>query len=296
MELDLALRKFIGKLVESFDVYISKDLEEIIAETEDYEDIHDSYIKELVELAKDAGFEMESLIPDEDTDILPLRFIPRMSMLEEQKEREREYEQVKTKIQTSLPIEIEQQKLIEDENRKEIEKIREQEKELIELINEICEGRRWLRNNFHSKFGIKFLRESESSIMDLMGICENKNDFTIRILTLAYLIDDIDYKEIKEKFELSIELIKKQGLVGSINILEFILQNHFPNYDRKIIKNLRDIRKLRKKYPIHPDTPEFVGTLKDWKFSTPPTDWNAVWSLALKKYLESIRVLNRLFS
>jgi len=256
------LMRLIGKLVGSFDVYISKGGWEIRAETENYEDIHILYLKELKELANGMEFDMEPSIVDDE---LQLYFQPKISS-EEIKQQE---ERLKRDIQISF------------------EETKHREEELTQLVKEIKDERRWLNNCFLLKFDIKFLRESDS-ILDLTGVCENEDDFTNRILTLARIVDEINYKEIKEKLGLSGE---------SINILESILKEHFSNYDREIIENLREIRIPRsEKYQTHTDTQRFLKVLKNWGFSIPPEDWNEVYTSALKKYLESIRGLRKLLS
>jgi len=175
---------------------------------------------------------------------------------------------------------------------KEPVKEKSQENELLtlenryNLIKEIREKRRWFNNLFRLKFDIKFLKDSEP-IMDLMGECKNEIEFNTRILVLTHIINNINHEKLKKKFE-------TRG--KSINFLKFILDEHCPHYDVKIIKNLRDIMNLRSdKYPIHTDNPEFLDVLNRWGFSFPP-NWNKLYILALEKYLETIEELIDLFS
>lgn len=159
---------------------------------------------------------------------------------------------------------------------------------IAKLSDKIADTRRSINLIFHHKFGEKLLEEDENAILDIRKVCKNEEDFNNRIQSLAILIDKINVIKLKNILNIDKE--------GSINILEIFLNQKFPNYNKRIIINLRNIFTLRsKKYPIHPDSPELIDALKYFGFQEFPPIWGELWEEVLKKYLESLELLKDTF-
>ncbi len=153
--------EFINELVESFNVCISMKWKDIIAETENFENIPLSFLKDLSKLSNNVGFDLDSSTISDDK--LQLYFQPDLHK-----------EPIKKKLQENELLTLESR---------------------FNLINEIREKRRWFNNCFTLKFGIKFLKDSEP-IMDLMGECKNEIEFNTRILVLTHIINNINHKKL----------------------------------------------------------------------------------------------------
>ena len=154
------------------------------------------------------------------------------------------------------------------------------------IANKIVKKRREINFIFSSNFKTKLFKENEMAILDIRRLCGNEEDFNNRIQALTTLIDEMETKELKRHIN--------NDTNGSINILEVFLENHIPDYDKKIIVNLRNIVTLRnKKYPIHRDDPRFIEALKYFGFQDFPPDWGELWEDILSKYIESLEKLKK---
>jgi hypothetical protein len=138
---------------------------------------------------------------------------------------------------------------------------------------------------FEHKFNTKLFKENEKAICDIRKLCSNEEEFNNRIMALALLIDQIEVDELKKRIRGTYEK-------GSINLLETFLKENFPNYNKRIIQNLRQIITLRsKKYPVHPDDKKFIGAMNYFGIATFPPDWEELWERALRGYLEALQKL-----
>ena len=83
---------------------------------------------------------------------------------------------------------------------------------------------------------------------------------------------------------------------GSINALEAFLKQKFPRCDPRVIDNFRTIKSVRKKYPTHRDSPEVLAAFDALGENYPPRDWAMAWLKLLRKFLESLNVLQEVTS
>ncbi len=162
------------------------------------------------------------------------------------------------------------------------------DRKIAKIADEIAQKRREINLIFKSKFsGIKLFEDNEIAILDIRKLCANEEEFNNRIQALTTLIDGINVKELKK-------FIKNKKLNGSVNVLEAFLEEHFSNYNKRIITNFRNIVTLRsKKYPIHKDDAKFIDALKYFGFKRYPPDWGRLWEVVLKNYLESLKLLKK---
>jgi hypothetical protein len=159
------------------------------------------------------------------------------------------------------------------------------QQEISDIVDEIVETRRYINQVFEHKFNTKLFKENEKAICDIRKLCSNEEEFNNRIMALALLIDQIEVDELKKK-------VKGTYGTGSINLLETFLKENFPNYDKRIIQNLRQIYTLRsKKYPVHLDDKKFIEAMKYFGITTFPPDWEELWERVLRGYLESLQKL-----
>jgi hypothetical protein len=160
------------------------------------------------------------------------------------------------------------------------------EREIGLLVDKIAQARRNLNLLFERKFGTALLQQKEMAINDIRKPCSNEEEFTNRIMSLALLISEIETAKITR-------LIKSEKAeTGSINLIETLLDEVAPNFDKSIIKNLRMIMALRsKKYPVHKDDPTLLNSLSYFGFTTMPPDWQDLWENVLQRYLDSLEGL-----
>lgn len=123
--------------------------------------------------------------------------------------------------------------------------------------------------------------------MAILGIrrpCSNENAFNNRIQELTALIDEVNTEGLKNYIN--------DTANGSI-ILEAFLEAKMPSYDKNIIINFRNIVTLRsKKFSIHRDDPKFIDALNYFGFTFPP-DWEDLWEVVLKKYIDSLEKIKK---
>ena len=137
-----------------------------------------------------------------------------------------------------------------------------------------------------SKFEFKLFDVHEQRVFtDLARPCQTELEFAHAVQALHCLVDWINVKDLKAV------VVRKPRSGGSINMLEAFLREQFPKYDTRIVKNLRRITPIRKKYPIHRDTKEVIEAFQELGEKYPPSDWNRVWIKLLESYLESLTLL-----
>jgi hypothetical protein len=168
-----------------------------------------------------------------------------------------------------------------DEEKSNSIKTPQSDRDINDIVDEIIRKRRDLNVIFNSRFKTNLFKDHEMAILDLGKPCSNEDDFNNRIQSLNTLIDEMYTKDLGKYVD-----INKNG---SVNILEAFLKVKLPNYDKTIITNLRTIVILRsKKFPIHKDDPKFIEALSYFGFQNFPPDWEKLWKVVLKKYLESL--------
>ena len=162
------------------------------------------------------------------------------------------------------------------------------EREIQKIVSEIVEKRRWINAAFKQKSGFELFKQNEFAVSDIQKGCRDEANFTNRITALALLIDGIRVSNFKK--------LLSTCPTGSINILEAFLKEKYPNFNQKIITNLREIMILRsKKMPIHEDDPKILQVILKWDYKIPP-NWSSLWMQALIKYQESLNELTKILS
>jgi len=152
-----------------------------------------------------------------------------------------------------------------------------QDKLVLQLMSELDTVNALFKRTYH----INLIVVQEQRVWkDLLKPCKTEDDFNNLISCLSSLIDWINIEGIKG-------LIQNLPDPGSINFLEAFLKEKHPSYDPNIIKRLRRIKTIRKKYPIHKDSPEVIKAFKEIG-DYPPTDWQQFWDRILTDFLLSL--------
>ena len=168
-----------------------------------------------------------------------------------------------------------------DEEKSNSIKIPQSDRDINDIVDEIIQKRREINISFNSKFKTNLFKDHEMAILGIRKLCSNEEDFNNRIQSLTALIDEMHTKELRKYVDINKD--------GSVNILEAFLEVKLPKYNKTIITNLRNIVILRsKKFPIHKDDPKFITALSYFGFQNFPPDWEKLWKVVLKKYLESL--------
>ena len=154
-----------------------------------------------------------------------------------------------------------------------------------DILKKITDERRSINLIFQDNLGFKLFKDNELAILDIQKDCRSEDDFTLRVQSLCNLIDGVDIKELKKRIN------NGNGNVqpGSINLLKAFMDTIYPDYNDKLITNLRLIMSLRsKKFPVHKDTPEFLKVLRQMGFKHYPPDWSKLWKKCIEGYYQSL--------
>lgn len=153
--------------------------------------------------------------------------------------------------------------------------------EVSELINEIE------NLNVFSKIVLKckIFCNNAKLLNDLRGNTKTAEEFTHRITTIASIINDIFFDDIKKR-------VGKKDVEGSINLIQTLLDENGIKYDKVAIIKLRNLYRLRNtKQPIHNGEHEAIKILKDLGINYPINYMEAGEEL-VRHLLESIKSLN----
>jgi len=165
---------------------------------------------------------------------------------------------------------------------------------LITKLQPIARYRQAIDVNFKRRFGTKLYKSTNDDIravLDMATPCQNEADFVHKVQALSGMIDRIQPK-VKD---LIADPAIRQGIQGSINILERVLHEKFGSFDPEIISNLRKIKRLRNaSYPTHVLDERFAEELENMGFSYPPDNWSAVWEAVLELWSRSFEKLAEL--
>lgn len=157
-------------------------------------------------------------------------------------------------------------------------------KRLTTIFPDIIQTRRHINLVFKQKFKTALFKDAEVAMDDIQKSCMNEGDFNNRIQALSTLLDKMEKETLKKCIN--------SDSNRSVKVLEEFLNITFPNYDKNLISNFRNIIKLRsKKHPIHSDDPIFIRAVEYFGFHYPPDDWEKLWRSVLNKYLESLELL-----
>jgi hypothetical protein len=145
-------------------------------------------------------------------------------------------------------------------------------------------------SRFAARFGFPLFKIHElRASSDLARQCHSEQDFDSNVQVASCMVDWINDSGLRTA-------IQDKPPAGSINALEAFLKQEFPGYDRRVIDNFRIIKSVRKKYPTHRDSPEVLKAFEALDESYPPRDWTMAWLKLLRKFLESLNVLQELVS
>ena len=145
-------------------------------------------------------------------------------------------------------------------------------------------------SRFAARFGFPLFEIHElRATLDLARQCHSEQDFDSNVQVASCMVDWINDSGLRTA-------IQDKPPAGSINALEAFLKQEFPGYDRRVIDNFRIIKSVRKKYPTHRDSPEVLKAFEALGERYPPRDWTMAWLKLLRKFLESLNVLQELVS
>lgn len=145
-------------------------------------------------------------------------------------------------------------------------------------------------SRFRARFDFPLFEIHElRATSDLARQCHSEQDFDSNVQVASCIVDWINDSGLRTA-------IQDKPPTGSINALEAFLKQEFPRYDRRVIDNFRIIKSVRKKYPTHRDSPEVLKAFEALGESYPPRDWTMAWLKLLRKFLESLNVLQELVS
>jgi hypothetical protein len=150
------------------------------------------------------------------------------------------------------------------------------------------EYRMYLDINFNDKFGVRLFNpmpEDSMASLEFVKPCENRNDFTIKIQILAGLLDRIN-----PKIRDLIKSDHKDEFERSIKIIEQILKENKPNYNKHIISNLKNLMVLRSLlYPVHVTGSKLISVLNNFGITRyPPDDWEVLFLQIFRISLTSL--------
>lgn len=145
---------------------------------------------------------------------------------------------------------------------------------VINPVNTFVQARKYLDTNFESKFGFKLftcVTDDPVGAVNLIKPCKSEEDFSLKIQTLAGLIDRLNVSELR----LKIKVKDATKIQGSVKVLEQFLKENLPIYPPTIISNLRNLMTLRSKmYPAHVTSSEIIVVLGNFGINKYPlNDW-----------------------
>lgn len=167
------------------------------------------------------------------------------------------------------------------------------EEHVLSLVNgplwRFVEYRDYLDINFKALFGVRLfnsLPEDCMAVTRFITPCRCSEDFSIKIQSLAGIIDRMNTNKIRPK----IKDKEKQTLNGSVNILEQILKENVPDYPSTAISNLRELMALRSSlHPAHVNSSKIFGILRNLGIDKYPLDdWEKGWRLILTLCSDSL--------
>jgi hypothetical protein len=174
--------------------------------------------------------------------------------------------------------------------RKSESNIKKNEKEKNPVIFEIIEKIDSINLLMGKIYKIKLFDIQEQKIWNtLIEPCHNKKDFVLMINALSSLVDWMNIKDLEK-------ILKTKPQNGSINYLERLLQEKYPDYDKNIIKRIRRIKSIRKMSPVHKDTNESIKAIEELGESYPNTNYTKLWEKILLDFYISLRQLEEIFS
>lgn len=153
------------------------------------------------------------------------------------------------------------------------------------VMNGLIDLRTTINDLFLSRFKLNILNQyDEPTVKQVSQACLDQKEFFTNVSALGTLIDRFNEKGIRDK-------IKGQSENGSINALNQFLSENLATFNPRIISNLRVIKRIRKQWPTHQNTPEGVQAIKEVCGAFPIEDYSKCWSKVLELYVESLNLL-----
>jgi len=141
-------------------------------------------------------------------------------------------------------------------------------------------------------YNIELFKIQDQKIWSYLDeICLDEKSFDSQINALKSIIDWINESELKIN-------LKNKAKCRSVGLLELFLKEHYVKYNLNIIKRFRRIITIRKKLPIHKNTPELERALAELRipFPIPPDKFQKYWTIILIDFIVSLRELEEILS
>jgi hypothetical protein len=134
--------------------------------------------------------------------------------------------------------------------------------------------------------GCKVFVNDAKTLAGLSGPVKNKTDFTMKIASIASIINEVHTQDILDQVK------TRPEKSGSINLIEHLLQQENVTYDKDAIETLRKLYHLRSKMrPIHSAEYEIVLTMKELGINYLHPNWDQAAKICLNHFLVSIQSL-----
>ena len=158
------------------------------------------------------------------------------------------------------------------------------ERKLDNLVGNLVDRKREINLICQNRFSTRFFIDNEKAIMSIKRPCSNEEEFDYRIQGLSSIIDNVEVEKTKKALKIN----DKES--GSINLMEFLLEENGKLSHKNIIKNLRMLKILRnKKFPTHHDDGKFIEAMNNFGQQTFPPDWEVLWENVLEGTTESLK-------
>ncbi|MCH8914405.1 MAG: hypothetical protein IIA82_00915 [Thaumarchaeota archaeon] len=158
------------------------------------------------------------------------------------------------------------------------------ERKLDNLVGNLVDRKREINLICQNRFSTRFFIDNEKAIMSIKRPCSNEEEFDYRIQGLSSIIDNVEVEKTKKALKIN------DKVSGSINLMEFLLEENGKLSHKNIIKNLRMLKILRnKKFPTHHDDGKFIEAMNNFGQQTFPPDWEVLWENVLEGTTESLK-------
>ncbi|GFP28217.1 hypothetical protein HKBW3S43_00558 [Candidatus Hakubella thermalkaliphila] len=137
----------------------------------------------------------------------------------------------------------------------------------------------------HSK---RILELSQArSISDLYGSCATEQDFMFKVAVIADLVNKLSMADALSEEE-------RDGIEGSVNLLEVYLNKFHQGFGDFLISNLRSIVDVRNSFPVHSKSKRLIKSFELLDIEYPVYHWQKAWEKVLFAFWSSLRKLRRL--
>ena len=147
-----------------------------------------------------------------------------------------------------------------------------------------------INGRFHDLYGEDLFVPTEfRATLDLIRPATSRDEFTVRIITLAHLIDKLNLKLLRKITNVT------DSKMLSISLLENYLSSIRGDYSL-VIKILRNLVSLRNGYPVHTDKDSRVIEAHDYfNIGYYPKDYRSSWLILLREFFKALDILKSSF-